>query len=333
MIEIILPDGSKKNYKEPITGLQIAKDIGPKLLRDAIVLEVNNTLTNLTDKITEDSNIRIITNKDPDALTVLRHSTAHLLAQSVMNLYPGTQFGTGPSTEDGFYYDFLFTHPLSESEFKVIEKEMHRLVKLSQPFTKTLYSKMSAKELFLNQKFKLELIDTVDSAEGVDESKVTIYSNDEFKDICLGPHVPDTSYLNNFKLLRVAGAYWRGNESNEQLQRIYGTSWFNDQDLTAYLSQREEAVKRDHRKLGNTLDLFISPDEIGPGQYIWKPRGAVLRDCIETFSKDAHKDNGYELVYTPHIGLASLWETSGHLGFIKMQCFPQSNRKMEMNTT
>jgi len=322
MIEIILPDGTKQNYNEPITGFQIAKDIGPKLFKDAVALEVNNHLNDLTHVITENSNVRIITKKDPDALHILRHSSAHLLAQAVMNLYPRTQYGTGPSTEDGFYYDFLFADPLSDTELKNIENEMRRIINLSQPFIKTSCKRKMAKEYFLNQKYKLELIDTADSTEGVQKSDVTIYSNDGFKDLCLGPHVPDTSYLKSFKLLRIAGAYWRGNESNDQLQRIYGTSWFNNQDLEQFLIQREEAVKRDHRKLGNTLDLFISPAEIGPGQYIWKPRGSVLRDCIETFSKDTHKENGYEMVYTPHIGMASLWERSGHLGFYKDAMYP-----------
>jgi len=317
MIEIILPDSTTQKYKNSVTGDELAKNIGPKLSKDAIALEVNNVLHDLSYTITDDCNVRIITRKDPDALDILRHSSAHLLAQAVVNLYPETQYGTGPATDDGFYYDFLFKRSLSESELENIELEMERLVNLSQSFDKSSELCSKAKILFSDQKYKLELIETADNSEGVIDSNVTIYQNGDFKDLCLGPHVPNTSYLKNFKLLRIAGAYWRGNESNDQLQRIYGTAWFNSKDLRIFLTQREEAIKRDHRKLGNTLDLFISPDELGPGQYIWKPRGAILRDNIETFSKEAHKKNDYDLIYTPHIGLASLWETSGHLSYYK----------------
>ena len=322
MINITLPDGTKYEYDDPVTGYSIAEGIGPKLLKDAIAIEVDNKLFDLHHLITVDSSIRIITTNDPDSINILRHSTAHVLAQAVLTLYPKTHYGTGPSTDDGFYYDFMFTNPISDKELKNIEDEMHNIVNSSQKFTRTIHNLDESKLMFSDQKYKLELIDSADQTEGIGDKNVTVYSNGAFNDLCLGPHVPDTSYIKHFKLLRVAGAYWRGNESNDQLQRIYGTSWFSKKELDIHLTQREEALKRDHRKIGNELDLFISPDEIGPGQFIWKPKGAQLRDVIETFSKDKHKINGYDLVYTPHIGLSSLWETSGHLSFYKEAMYP-----------
>ena len=322
MIKITLPDGIIQEYKDSTTGTEIAENIGPKLLKDSIAIEINDTLYDLNYQISSDANIRIITKSDPDALHILRHSSAHVLAQAVLNLFPNSDYGTGPSTNDGFYYDFMFQEPISDKELLKIEEEMKNIIKEGQKFNKEQYSLDEAKLMFKNQNYKLELIDSADQTEGVVDKYVTVYSNNKFTDLCLGPHVPDTSYIKHFKLLRVAGAYWRGNESNDQLQRIYGTSWFSKKELDMHLTQREEALKRDHRKLGNELDLFISPDEIGPGQFIWKPKGAQLRDTIETFSKDKHKINGYDLVYTPHIGLSSLWETSGHLAFYKEAMYP-----------
>ena len=322
MINITLPDGSIQEYDTEVTGYEIADNIGPRLLADSIAIEIQDKLYDLSHLINQDSIVRIITKNDPNALDILRHSTAHLLAQAVTNLYPTSQFGTGPSTDDGFYYDFLFDSPISDEDLAQIENEMYKISKTNQDFSRDTIDVNMAKKIFNKQQYKLELIESVDTDEGIESDNVTTYSNDKFTDLCLGPHVPNTSYLKHFKLLRVGGAYWRGVETNDQLQRIYGTSWFTKKDLDTYLTQREEAYKRDHRKLGKQLNLFISSDQLGPGQFIWNSRGAILREIIEKYSKTQHTNYGYDLVSTPHIGKSTLWETSGHLDFYKDAMYP-----------
>ena len=326
-IEITLPDKSIRTYDQPITGSDIANDIGPKLGKDAIGIEINKELFDTSYQIKENVSIKILTKNDIQSLSVLRHSTAHLLAQAVLNLYPGTLYGVGPDIEDGFYYDFLFKDNISEIDLPKIEVEMLRLVKEKQPFVKSSSSKSEAMAIFDKQKFKKELIESADSNEGVDESNVSLYSNNKFIDLCKGPHVPNTSYIKHFKLTRIGGAYWRGDESNPQLQRIYGTSWFSKEDLQKYLTRRVEAEKRDHRKIGKELELFTSADELGPGQFLWKPNGALLRNTIENYSKIAHINNGYSFVNTPHIGRSTLWETSGHLEHYEDAMFPPLKSK------
>lgn len=326
-IEITLPDKSIRTYDQPITGSDIANDIGPKLGKDAIGIEINKELFDTSYQIKENVSIKILTKNDIQSLSVLRHSTAHLLAQAVLNLYPGTLYGVGPDIEDGFYYDFLFKDNISEIDLPKIEVEMLRLVKEKQPFVKSISSKSEAMAIFDKQKFKKELIESADSNEGVDESNVSLYSNNKFIDLCKGPHVPNTSYIKHFKLTRIGGAYWRGDESNPQLQRIYGTSWFSKEDLQKYLTRRVEAEKRDHRKIGKELELFTSADELGPGQFLWKPNGALLRNTIENYSKIAHINNGYSFVNTPHIGRSTLWETSGHLEHYEDAMFPPLKSK------
>ena len=326
-IEITLPDKSIRTYDQPITGSDIANDIGPKLGKDAIGIEINKELFDTSYQIKENVSIKILTKNDIQSLSVLRHSTAHLLAQAVLNLYPGTLYGVGPDIEDGFYYDFLFKDNISEIDLPKIEVEMLKLVKEKQPFVKSISSKSEAMAIFDKQKFKKELIESADSNEGVDESNVSLYSNNKFIDLCKGPHVPNTSYIKHFKLTRIGGAYWRGDESNPQLQRIYGTSWFSKEDLQKYLTRRVEAEKRDHRKIGKELELFTSADELGPGQFLWKPNGALLRNTIENYSKIAHINNGYSFVNTPHIGRSTLWETSGHLEHYEDAMFPPLKSK------
>ena len=321
-IDITLPDGSIRNFDTPVTGYQIAESIGPRLLKDAICIEINNTFRDLSYEVAENNIVRIVTNKDLDALHILRHSSAHILAQAVLNLYPDAQFGVGPSIENGFYYDFLFTEPLKENALSNIENEMQRIAKSSQDFIRTEVSKKEALKLFKNQDLKKELIETAESDEGVGSESVSLYTNDKFIDLCMGPHLPNTKLLKHFKLTKISGAYWRGDESNVQLQRIYGTSWFSKEDLNTYLTQQEEAEKRDHRKLGNELDLFTSSEELGSGNFLWKPKGAILRDVIESYSKKAHMNNGYSLVNTPHIGKSILWETSGHLDHYSENMYP-----------
>ena len=326
-IEITLPDKSIRKYNNPVTGEAIAFDIGPKLGKDAIAIEINKQLFDTSYEITENASINILTSKDIVSLSILRHSTAHLLAQAVLNLYPDTQYGVGPDIEDGFYYDFLFDQTISDDDLQKIEKEMTRLTGEKQPFSKSFMDKSKALNLFKNQDFKKELINTADSTEGVDDNHVSVYSNKDFIDLCRGPHVPNTGYIKHFKLTRIGGAYWRGDENNPQLQRIYGTSWFTKDDLQQYLSRRVEAEKRDHRKIGKELELFTSADELGPGQFLWKPNGALLRNTIETYSKKAHIQNGYDFVNTPHIGRSILWETSGHLEHYEEGMYPPLQSK------
>ena len=321
-VDVTLPDGSVKSFDNAVSGFDIAKSIGSRLAKDAICLEIDNIFYDLSTIFETDISVRIVTNSDPDALHILRHSSAHILAQAVLNLYPSAEYGVGPSIENGFYYDFLFKEPLKESDLIEIENEMIKITKNAQEFTKSEISKKDAKKLFKNQSFKIELIDSAETDEGVSEDVVTMYTNDKFSDLCKGPHIPNTTYLKHFKLTKLGGAYWRGDEDNPQLQRIYGTSWFTKKDLDVYLTQQEEAEKRDHRKLGNELNLFTTSNELGSGNFLWKPKGAILRDLIETYSKNAHINNNYDLVNTPHIGKSILWETSGHLNHYKENMFP-----------
>ena len=326
-IEITLPDESVRTYEKAITGEEIAFDIGPKLGKDAVAIEINRKLYDTSYVITENASIKILTKKDIQSLSILRHSSAHLLAQAVLNLYPGTLYGVGPDIEDGFYYDFLFKENISDADLPKIEKEMLKLSKANQLFVKSIQKKPDAMALFKNQQFKMELIDSADESEGVEDSEVSLYSNNEFIDLCRGPHVPNTGFIKHFKLTRLGGAYWRGDENNSQLQRIYGTSWFNKEDLEQYLTRRVEAEKRDHRKLGKQLELFTTADELGPGQFLWKPNGALLRNTIENYSKKAHINNGYDFVNTPHIGRSVLWETSGHLEHYEEGMYPPLQSK------
>ena len=321
-IDITLPDGTIRNYESPVTGYEIAESIGPRLLKDSICIEINNNFKDLSYEITDNNTVRIVTKKDLDALNILRHSSAHILAQAVLNLYPDAQYGVGPSIENGFYYDFLFSKPLKESDLLDIELEMNKIVKSSQNFVRSEITKKDATKLFKKQTLKIELIESAESNEGVGNDTVSLYHNDEFVDLCMGPHIPNTSLLKYFKLTKLSGAYWRGDETNIQLQRIYGTSWFSKEDLNTYLIQQEEAEKRDHRKLGNELDLFTTSEELGSGNFLWKPKGAILRDVIESYSKKAHMNNGYSLVNTPHIGKSILWETSGHLDHYSENMYP-----------
>ncbi len=321
-IDITLPDGTIRNYESPVTGYEIAESIGPRLLKDSICIEINNNFKDLSYEITDNNTVRIVTKKDLDALHILRHSSAHILAQAVLNLYPDAQYGVGPSIENGFYYDFLFSKPLKESDLLDIELEMKEIVKSSQNFVRSEITKKDATKLFKKQTLKIELIESAESNEGVGFDTVSLYHNDEFVDLCMGPHIPNTSLLKYFKLTKLSGAYWRGDETNIQLQRIYGTSWFSKEDLNTYLVQQEEAEKRDHRKLGNELDLFTTSEELGSGNFLWKPKGAILRDVIESYSKKAHMNNGYSLVNTPHIGKSILWETSGHLDHYSENMYP-----------
>ena len=256
----------------------------------------------------------------------IRHSAAHVMAQAVMEMFPNAKYTIGPPIEDGFYYDFDLPRPLTPDDLKKIQKRMRKILSGKHEFVKKVLSADEAREIFKDQPYKIELIDGLEQG-GVDEYgeplneevEISIYTHDTFVDLCRGPHVENTSQINPkaVKLMSVAGAYWRGDENNTMLQRIYGTAWETKEELDEYLWRLEEAKKRDHRKLGKELDLFSVSEEVGPGLILWHPKGALIRVIVEDFARQAHLENGYDWVFTPHIGRAHLWETSGHLGFYK----------------
>jgi threonyl-tRNA synthetase len=250
---------------------------------------------------------------EADELEVLRHSTAHVMAQAVCDLWPGAKYAIGPPIEDGFYYDFELPEQLTPEDLPRIEARMREIVQAEQPFKREEVSGEEALQRFADQPYKLEIIEGVEEAEGAGGDSVSIYRNDGWQDLCLGPHVESTGKLGAFKLLSVAGAYWRGDEHRQQLQRIYGTAWPTEEELQDYLHRREEAEKRDHRRLGPALDLFSFPDELGAGLAVWHPRGGALLRQLGDFVRKIHVARGYDLVTTPHLARSGLWETSGHL--------------------
>jgi len=256
-----------------------------------------------------------------EAREVLRHSTAHVMAQAVCVLFPNAKYAIGPSIEDGFYYDFDIGRPFTPEDLEAIEAKMREIIAADQPFEREELSRGEALERFASQPFKVEIIEAVEESEGAGPV-VSVYRNDGWADLCRGPHVERTKQIPAFKLMRVAGAYWRGDEHRPMLQRIYGTAWESPKALKAHLKMLEEAEKRDHRKLGRDLELFSWNDEVGPGLALWHPKGAVVRTTLEDLSREMHLQHGYEPVFTPHLGRASLWETSGHLGFYRENMFP-----------
>lgn len=274
----------------------------------------------------EGAEVQIVTTTDDLGREIMRHSTAHVLAQAVLRLYPGAKYSIGPPIEDGFYYDFDVEKPFTPEDLEMIEAEMHKILKENQRFERVVVGRDEALEFFADQPYKVEIIEGVDAA--ADGTEITFYRNVgpdgevAFTDLCRGPHVPGTSRLKAFKLLRTAGAYWRGDETKPMLQRIYGTAWESKDALDAYLHRLEEAEKRDHRKLGRELELYSWPEEVGPGLAVWHPNGGIVRKTLEDLCRQMHIDRGYEGVYTPHLGKATLWETSGHLGFYRESMFP-----------
>ena len=259
-------------------------------------------------------------------LSTLRHSTAHVMAEAVLELFPDAQIAIGPAIENGFYYDFDLPRPLTDADLETITKNMMKIINSGREFVRKEVTREEAKEIFKNQKYKLELLEAIPEGE-----TVTTYTQGSFTDLCRGPHVESTKELcaDGFKLLSIAGAYWRGNEKNKMLTRIYATAWGSKEDLRAYMDHLADIEKRDHRKLGKELDLFSLHEEAGPGLVYWHPRGARIRQTIEQFWREEHYKNGYEMVYTPHVGKSWLWETSGHLGFYKDSMYPP----MEMDNT
>jgi threonyl-tRNA synthetase len=299
--------------------------IGSILSPEAIAARVGETLVDLSFVPDHDGlAVRGVTSSDDEGLHVLRHSTAHVMAQAVCDLYPGTRYAIGPAVEDGFYYDFELPGPVGPEDLERIEARMAEIVAADQPFVREEVSRQEASERFGDQPFKREIIEALGVEEGevAAGETVTVYRNGAWADLCLGPHVPSTGRLGAFKLMKLAGAYWRGDETRPMLQRIYGTAWVTQDDLEAYLHRLEEAERRDHRRLGRELDLFSSPDELGPGLWVWHPRGGVFRKLLEDYVRDLHLDRGYDLVVTPHIARSVLWETSGHLAKFSENMYP-----------
>jgi threonyl-tRNA synthetase len=295
------------------TELPEGEPIGSVLPPGAIAARFDGELVDLSFVPSHDGKAEPVDAAEPDGLHVLRHSAAHVLAQAVCDLWPGTRYAIGPPIDDGFYYDLEVPVPVSESDLAKIEDRMREIVAADQPFIREEVSRSEALERFADQPYKREIIESLDESEGALGDTVTIYRNDGWSDLCLGPHVPSTGRLGAFRLMKLAGAYWRGDETNPMLQRIYGTAWATEQDLDAYLLRLEEAEKRDHRKLGRELDLFSSPEELGPGLWVWHARGGILRKQLEDYVREVHLAGGYDLVVTPHIARSVLWETSGHL--------------------
>ena len=295
------------------TELPEGEPLGSVLPPEAIAARVDGELVDLSYVPATDGKAEPVLPDDPDGLHVLRHSAAHVLAQAVCDLWPGTRYAIGPPIEDGFYYDLELPGQVSESDLAKIEDRMREIVAADQPFVREEIPRADALERFAEQPYKREIIESLEEGEVPAGDTVTVYRNDRWADLCLGPHVPSTGRLTAFKLMKVAGAYWRGDEARPMLTRIYGTAWATPKDLRSYLHRLEEAEKRDHRRLGRELDLFSSPEELGPGLWVWHPKGGIFRKQLEDYVRDLHLERGYDLVVTPHIARSVLWETSGHL--------------------
>jgi len=310
MPKITLPDGSERRYDDPVTVNQVATDIGPGLAKAALAGRVDGRLVDTSYRITDDAEIAILTNRDEDALELLRHDAAHVMAQAVQELYPGTQVTIGPAIENGFYYDFARDEPFTPDDLVAIEARMHEIVKRDLPILREVWDREQAKATFhdLGELYKVEIIDDI-IPEG---EAVSVYRQGDWFDVCRGPHLPSTGRLGNgFKLTKLAGAYWRGDSSNAMLQRIYGTVWRDKKELKAYLKRLEEAEKRDHRKLGKQLDLFHFQDE-APGMAFWHQKGRVIYRQVEQYMRAKLDEYGYQEVETPQVLDRSLWERSGH---------------------
>ncbi len=318
MVEIKFPDGSKQDVEKGMPFSELIKQLPQGIRKKAVAVSIDGRLFDLRQNIEEGGEFRVITAGTDEALDILRHGSSHLMALAVLELFPGAQFAIGPSIQDGFYYDFLLDRTLNPEDLERIEERMRELLKRGGlEFSRKVLPRDEAIELFkgLNQKYKVELI------EDLDAEKVSIYSLGEFTDLCTGPHVPDIKFLRHFKLISIAGAYWRGDEKRDMLQRIYGTSFFSESELKEDLERREEAKKRDHRKLGPQLGLFDIKDEVGGGLVFWFPKGYILREIVERFWIDEHRKDGYQMIMTPHIAKSDLWKTSGHYDYYKENMF------------
>jgi threonyl-tRNA synthetase len=325
MVNITLPDGSVRSFENPVTVGEIAASIGPGLAKAALGGKVDGKLVDLSHTVSRDARVAIVTDKDPEGLELIRHSTAHLLAYAVKELFPEAQVTIGPVIENGFYYDFSYKRPFTPEDLERIEKRMAELAKKDIPVKREEWKRDEAVKFFngIGEKYKAEIIASIPSEEGI-----SLYREGDFVDLCRGPHVPSTGKLKVFKLMKVAGAYWRGDSRNEMLQRIYGTAWARKEDQEAYLHMLEEAEKRDHRKLGKQLDLFHMQDE-APGMVFWHPKGWTLWQQVEQYMRGVYRNNGYQEIRCPMILDVSLWKKSGHWDNYKENMFFTESEKRE----
>ena len=304
-MNIALPDGSVKELAAGATVADVAASIGAGLAKAALAGKVDGTLVDLTATVTDGATVEIITAKSPEALHIMRHSCAHIMAEAVQELYPGTQIAFGPATDDGYFYDFELPNNISSDDFGAIEKKMAEIVKADEPFVREVVSIDEAKKIFADQRFKLEHIDDLTDQE------ISIYRHGSFVDLCAGPHVPSAGKIGAFKMMKLAGAYWRGDATREQLQRLYGTAFFKKSELEEYLHNLEEAEKRDHRRIGREMDIFMMRDE-APGFPFFLPNGMILKNTLLDYWREIHKKAGYVEISTPMIMNKQLWQTSGH---------------------
>ena len=333
-IQVTLPDGSQRSLESGATAAELAAEIGPGLAKAAIVAEVDGIGVDLAAALTDGSVVRFLTDRDPAVLEHLRHSTAHVLAQAVLELWPGATFAGGPPIEDGFYYDFELPGGVtfSDADLERIDERMREVIAADQPFERFELRLEEAMVLMADHPYKRVFMELAAAGAGLEDElsgevavsgPISFYRNTStFVDMCRGPHVPSTGRLGHFKLMRVAGAYFRGSEKNPMLQRIYGTAWATKKELAAHLHRLEEAGRRDHRRLAAELDLVSWPEELGPGLAVWHPRGALIRKLMEDYSRRRHEQGGYEFVFSPHIAKSVLWETSGHLDFYADGMYP-----------
>ncbi|MEM7340435.1 MAG: threonine--tRNA ligase [Actinomycetota bacterium] len=340
-IALSLPDGSSREVPAGSTAADLAGSIGKRLAKAAVIAVVDGTQVDLTTELKDGQVVEIVTAESDIGLETLRHSTAHVLAQAVLEMWPGATFAIGPPIENGFYYDFELpagsdgkAQTFTDDDLERIEAKMRDIVAADQPFVRSELAPADAIELMEAHRYKREIIERVTSgdggsdlagevADGGEAATISFYRNsDAFVDMCVGPHVPTTGRLGHFKLMSVAGAYWRGDEHGPMLQRIYGTAWADEKQLKAHLHRLEEAAKRDHRKLANELDLLSFPSEIGGGLAVWHPRGAIVRKLMEDYSRDRHEKGGYQFAFTPHLAKSDLFETSGHLDFYADGMYP-----------
>src|SRR6266571_2961269 len=321
MPNIRLPDGSTKSFPAPVSVAEIAASIGAGLARAALAGKVDGRLVDTSHRVASDAEVAIVTERDPEAVEVLRHSSAHLLAHAVKELYPDAQVTIGPVIENGFYYDFSYKRPFTPEDLAAIEKKMAEISKKDFPVVRKVMPRDQAVALFasVGEKYKAEIIASIPQGE-----TISLYQQGNFIDLCRGPHVPSTGKLKVFKLMRVAGAYWRGDSKNEMLQRIYGTAWAKKEDLDAYLKMLVEAEKRDHRRLGTQLDLFHM-EEDAPGMVFWHPKGWILYLQVEQYMRKVYRDSGYLEVRGPTVLPQSLWERTGHWENFKDNMFTTSS--------
>ncbi|NJD89424.1 MAG: threonine--tRNA ligase [Betaproteobacteria bacterium] len=325
MVAITLPDKSVRQFDSPVTVAQVAASIGPGLAKAALAGKVDGRLVDTSHLIEKDASLAIVTDKDAEGLDLIRHSTAHLLAYAVKELFPDAQVTIGPVIENGFYYDFSYKRPFTPEDLAAIEKRMAELAKKDIPVSREVWKRDDAAKFFhsIGEKYKAEIIGAIPANEDI-----SLYREGDFIDLCRGPHVPSTGKLRVFKLMKVAGAYWRGDSKNEMLQRIYGTAWAKKEDQEAYLHMLEEAEKRDHRRLGTALDLFHLQDE-APGMIFWHPKGWAIWQAVEQYMRAVYRDNGYQEVRCPQILDRSLWERSGHWENYKDNMFTTESEKRD----